>query len=225
MQLGESESTIWISGAPSLGELRTFIPRTLVDFVKDVGLPFTEPFILATLHSETTKSLEYNSRMASNFFSGLAKSNYNLLITAPNPDPSSSPILEEIQSLKTQYPERVAYIPHLGHENYFNAMHHCLFVAGNSSSGIIEAASFKKFTLNVGERQKHRACDENVFHCEPLTTEILATIAKICSINPLDFFKGWVSQYFIEDPSKVVLDFLDSSQHTYYQKSFVDRHF
>ena len=43
-------------------------------------------------------------------------------------------------------------------------MNHCRFLLGNTSSGIIEAASFAKYVINLGDRQKGRLCGDNVIH-------------------------------------------------------------
>ena len=57
-------------------------------------------------------------------------------------------------------------------------MKHCLCLIGNSSSGIIEAASFQKFVINIGNRQKGRACSKNVFHCSS-SSQIIDAYNKI----------------------------------------------
>ena len=52
----------------------------------------------------------------------------------------------------------------MGTQSYFTAMKYCKLLIGNTSSGIIEAASFKKFVINLGNRQLGRAHGENVIH-------------------------------------------------------------
>ena len=44
-------------------------------------------------------------------------------------------------------------------------MKHVDLLIGNSSSGIIEAASFKKAVVNIGNRQKGRLKGQNVIDC------------------------------------------------------------
>jgi GDP/UDP-N,N'-diacetylbacillosamine 2-epimerase (hydrolysing) len=58
----------------------------------------------------------------------------------------------------------IILIENFGSQSYFTAMNHSKLLIGNSSSGILEAASFNKFVLNLGDRQKNRACGENVIH-------------------------------------------------------------
>jgi GDP/UDP-N,N'-diacetylbacillosamine 2-epimerase (hydrolysing) len=49
-------------------------------------------------------------------------------------------------------------------------------VIGNSSSGLIEVPSFKKPTLNIGDRQRGRVCGPSVINCKPIKKEIINSI-------------------------------------------------
>ncbi len=52
--------------------------------------------------------------------------------------------------------ENVIVIPNLGAKNYHAAIDNCLFVIGNSSSGVIEVPYFDKPPVDVGQRQSGR---------------------------------------------------------------------
>ena len=67
----------------------------------------------------------------------------------------------------------------LGQLKYLSAMKHLDFVIGNTSSGIIEAASFQKPVINIGSRQKGRLQSGNVINCEIL--QLKDGIKKITS--------------------------------------------
>ena len=54
---------------------------------------------------------------------------------------------------------------------------------GNSSSGIIEAASLGCRVINIGQRQQGRECSENVVHCKANKKEILKSINKIRALG------------------------------------------
>jgi GDP/UDP-N,N'-diacetylbacillosamine 2-epimerase (hydrolysing) len=69
---------------------------------------------------------------------------------------------EKFQELETKFPEKVRLVSSLGKLNYFTAMKQCSFLLGNTSSGIVEAASFNKWVINIGDRQKGRLRNENV---------------------------------------------------------------
>ena len=55
-------------------------------------------------------------------------------------------------------------------------MKHCQIIVGNSSSGIIEAASLNKPVVNIGNRQKGRACSKNIIHSKEDAKSIIAAI-------------------------------------------------
>ena len=46
-------------------------------------------------------------------------------------------------------------------------------VVGNSSSGLAEVPTFKKATINIGDRQKGRIKARSVIDCLPIKKEIL----------------------------------------------------
>ena len=69
--------------------------------------------------------------------------------------------------------------PSLGQEKYFSALSCCDLVLGNSSSGIIEAASFGKYVINLGDRQKGRSSGNNVFDINIDKRKILNAINEV----------------------------------------------
>ena len=82
----------------------------------------------------------------------------------PNADTLGSIFRAELNDLKRIYPDSIILIENFGKANYFNAMYYSSLLIGNTSSGIIEAASFNKYVINVGDRQKGRAHGDNVIN-------------------------------------------------------------
>ncbi len=82
----------------------------------------------------------------------------------PNADTMGSDYRKEINHLKNEFPEQVLCIENFGKENYFSAMYYAKILIGNTSSGILEAASFGKYVINVGDRQKGRLQSDNVIN-------------------------------------------------------------
>ncbi|VPO37237.1 UDP-N-acetylglucosamine 2-epimerase [Streptococcus pneumoniae] len=75
-------------------------------------------------------------------------------------------INQRLQYWQQQYPERIALFTSLGQLRYLSAVEHCIAVVGNSSSGILEAPSLKRPTVNIGDRQKGRTQAESVVNCD-----------------------------------------------------------
>jgi GDP/UDP-N,N'-diacetylbacillosamine 2-epimerase (hydrolysing) len=74
----------------------------------------------------------------------------------------------------------IVMVENLGTRGYFSVMHHCAFLLGNTSSGIIEAASLHKYVINVGDRQKGRMQSDNVVDV-PVSSEAMLKAVKAIS--------------------------------------------
>jgi UDP-hydrolysing UDP-N-acetyl-D-glucosamine 2-epimerase len=222
LQLGEPESKIIVTGAPSLSILKTLKFEEKRTFLSRYNIPSNKPYVLVTLHSETTKKKAYNEVLATTALNTLIDQNFHILITAPNPDPYHEPIIDKINQLEKSHAANITFVKHLGHENYFNAMHHCLFVAGNSSSGIIEAASLSKFSLNIGDRQKNRLCDPSVVHARVNMKDIkngIDNINQSLASKNSNFKK---SIYGDGSAPEIFIDFLTNYDLTFNPKVFED---
>lgn len=221
-QLGEPDNKIIVTGAPSLSAIRSLKIQEKIEFLARYGLPSERPFVLVTLHSETTKDRAYNEMLAKVTLDVLSVQDFHVLITAPNPDPHHEPIIDKINQFVMSEYGKISFVKHLGHENYLNALHHCHFVAGNSSSGIIEAATFNKFVLNIGDRQKNRLCDPSVLHAGANPEDIqdkINTINQWLGCGDFDFKpsiygNGYAPEIFIE--------FLNSHNLVFSPKKFID---
>jgi UDP-hydrolysing UDP-N-acetyl-D-glucosamine 2-epimerase len=110
-------------------------------------------FILVTYHSITLSDDSIYHAIRVTIETILAK-HKQVLITYPNNDDGSEELINELRLWENT--SGVFVVKNLGVEKYYTAINHCMFVVGNSSSGIIEVPYFSKLTLNVGERQKGR---------------------------------------------------------------------
>ena len=128
------------------------------------GIP-EQPYILGTFHPETvhyTKNRDFAAQMYEALKSLAAT--FGVVITMPNADTQGSIYREKIKQLKQELPDNICIVEHFGKLNYFAAMKYAHLLVGNTSSGIIEAASFNKYVVNVGERQQGRTQSPNVFN-------------------------------------------------------------
>ncbi|MDB4124765.1 UDP-N-acetylglucosamine 2-epimerase [Schleiferiaceae bacterium] len=133
------------------------------DSVKEwLDIPF-DNFILVTFHPESVGASmnKYYASVISEVLKTLVKE-HNILVTKANSDAMGSLFNDCFQELQKEYPKKIKLVSALGKLNYFKAMDTCDFMLGNTSSGIIEAASFGKYVINVGDRQKGRLRNENV---------------------------------------------------------------
>jgi GDP/UDP-N,N'-diacetylbacillosamine 2-epimerase (hydrolysing) len=151
---------------------------------KSFGIPKNQDFILTTFHSETVGLI--NNK---NYINEIRKAlitlceKINILITLPNADAMGSLYREMFFDIKNKKPNKIFIVSSLGSKNYFSAMKACNFVLGNSSSGIIEAASFSKFVINVGNRQLGRLKSDNTFDVAFKSDEILEACKNLIKIK------------------------------------------
>ena len=90
---------------------------------------------------------------------------FNILFTYANADAGGRVINQKIEQFCKIQPAKYKVVKSLGQVKYLSAMKYVDLLIGNTSSGIIEAASFKKPVVNIGDRQKGRLRGENVIDC------------------------------------------------------------
>ena len=175
---GSSEN-IHVVGALSLSDLDKKDHKPWKE-VRDLFSIPEDSFILVTVHPETVEDIrnEQNIEGLKEILIALSD-RYNLLITGSNTDQAHEGYNNLFMNLKSLFPNRFTLIDSMGRENYFSALNQCSFVLGNSSSGIIEAASFGKFNIDLGDRQKGRSTSLNTKNFAFDPAEVLTYIGEL----------------------------------------------
>ena len=107
----------------------------------------------------------------------------NIVVTMPNADTFGSVYRNQLLKLKEKKPNNIFLVENFGKENYFSVMYYSRFLIGNTSSVIIEAASFNKFFLNIGDRQKGRCQSKNTFDASFTKNDILNKSFQILNLT------------------------------------------
>lgn len=151
---------IYNAGSLSLDNLNQISLCTVEEFKEKWTIDLNLKPVLVTFHPETVQA-EKNEMFANEITDFISELDHNVVVTMPNADTAGNQV-REILKEKLQHTSHVKMIGNFGTQGYFTLLKHCLFVMGNSSSGIIEAASFGKYVLNIGDRQKGRLQSGNV---------------------------------------------------------------
>lgn len=177
-QLIENDKNIYNIGALSLDNLIDLKLLSVNEFKQKWLIDLSKETILCTFHPETI-NYKKNQQYAVELVTAINKlKRYQVLITMPNADTAGNVLRKElIESFSGS--DRVFLIENLGSLSYFTAMKHCAFLLGNTSSGIIEAASFAKYVIDIGDRQKGRMHGKNVVHTEINADKIINAVRKI----------------------------------------------
>jgi GDP/UDP-N,N'-diacetylbacillosamine 2-epimerase (hydrolysing) len=179
IRMGERPEHVWITGAPSLDDLAAqgAKPRTQVLF--ELGLAAADRFVLVLFHpvvQEMDDAYAQTAALAQALRDTLAQSRTHIVWLAPNADAGSAGILQALDEIGD---ERLLRITHLPRPVYVAALSHAEALVGNSSSGIIEAASFGTPVVNIGNRQRARERNLNTVDCAGDQSAIAAAIAQV----------------------------------------------
>ena len=186
LQLGENPKSIFITGSLGIDNIKNLSLYTIDQIEKKIKFKFQQKFALVTYHFETMSKTK-NSDQISNLIKVLKKFNdISFIFTAPNIDRKSIKMIEKIKDFVRSNKKSV-FIPSLGKELYLSILKKSKFVIGNSSSGIIEAPSFRIPTVNIGDRQKGRVMCSSIINCQNTEKEIFISIKK--ALNKKFIFK------------------------------------
>lgn len=178
-QLSNSTENIFNVGALSLDNIRALNVYSIEEFFQKFCIDLRHPSILVTIHPETVEPGKnvLNAEVVSAAL--LALEDYQILLTLPNADTCGNSMRRRFLSLPAESDNRIVCFENLGTKGYFTAMTYCSFMMGNTSSGIIEAASFNKWVINIGNRQKGRQHSDNVLSVSFKKEDILSMVERI----------------------------------------------
>ncbi len=140
-------------------------------------------FVLITFHSVTFYN-EDVAKVLEESVKTILRHGDQVLLTYPNGDIGSEPIVETIERLRNV--NGVFVVKSLGAKYYYAALQDCRFVLGNSSSGIIEAPYFDKMVVNVGKRQEGRISEDHIIHVPSDPDSVIQEINKLYEGNAQD---------------------------------------
>lgn len=166
-QLGEDPEHIFNVGSPGIDQIKRLHLLTKEDLAREIDFTFRSRNLLVTYHPVT---LECQS--AADQFAELLEAvagfgdEVGVIFTKPNADTDGRILSRMIEEYVSCHPFARAYTS-LGQLRYLSAVSCVDAVVGNSSSGLYEVPSFKKPTVNIGDRQKGRLQAASVINCEP----------------------------------------------------------
>lgn len=177
-ELIDTDEHVYNVGALGLDNLSSLSLLTVKEFEQKWRVDLSKKTILSTFHPETVNYSTNESAARELIDTIKTLSDYQWLITMPNADTEGNKIRKALTD-NFSNSGRVFLIENLGQQSYFTAMKHCSFLVGNTSSGIIEAASFGKYVINLGDRQKGRAHGDNVMHSPVKQDDIVQAVKEI----------------------------------------------
>ncbi len=176
--IGEEDWRITISGACGLDAIFQADMATPDDIAKQYGINLAEPIILVTYHPSTREINTTIEQQIGSIINSLQQfQNETIIFTAPGLESGADQIIHHIKQFVAAAPRR-HYIASFGSKNYLAVLKRAKVMLGNSSSGLLEAASFGVPCVNVGKRQEGRLSAPSVLHCGYVVSDITAQLNK-----------------------------------------------
>ncbi len=177
VQLGETPETVHNVGGLGDQNIREMPKMTLAELSESIGFDLAStPYALVTFHPETAGEANPVQQMQA-FLAAMSAftqtHDIHWLITKANADAGGALLNQMIDDWVAQHQGKAIAFTSLGVKRYLSAMQYAAFVAGNSSSGVVETPSFGVPTLNIGNRQTGRILCDNVLSCPAQQMDIL----------------------------------------------------
>jgi len=172
IRTGEEKKRVFNVGAPQLDEIKNKEYLSKEQLKKNY--PNIDNFFLVVFHPITEEFKELKLYI-NNLCRALDSFKEQKVWILPNNDAGSSIIRDSL--LKYRNSESV-YFRNLSRYEYLGLLNACKILVGNSSSGIIESPSFKKVSVNIGNRQINRIQSELTINCDYSTDNIEKSIRK-----------------------------------------------
>lgn len=175
VRMGESPGNVHVTGAPGLDGLTERPRPDRAALAAAHGLDPARPFALMVYHPvlQEASTAAADTRI---LLDALARSGVQVLALMPNADAGSDGVREVLTRADGQ--RGLAVRTHLARPDFLDAMAAADLMVGNSSAGIIEAASFGTPVLNIGPRQNLRERNANVLDVDATPGRLLAAIGE-----------------------------------------------
>ena len=176
IQLGEHPDTVFNVGAIGLDAIKKLKLLNREEFENSIGFKLKKRNILITYHPVTLEK-EAPIETFENILTALNElTDTTLIFTHANSDKNGRIINKLIIEYVDAHKDKAVAFKSLGQLLYLSALQFVDFVIGNSSSGILEVPAFHIPTINIGDRQRGRICNESVINSNNSLEDIKKSI-------------------------------------------------
>jgi GDP/UDP-N,N'-diacetylbacillosamine 2-epimerase (hydrolysing) len=178
IQLGEQPDRVFLVGGLGIDNIQRLKLLDRADLEKVLDWKLGPKNLLITFHPVTLENSTATEQMGELLTALAELTETNLIFTMPNADTDGRLLVQMVNEFVFQHTNARAYTS-LGQLRYLSCITQVDGVVGNSSSGLTEAPSFKKGTINIGDRQRGRLQAMSVINCEPNRQSIVCAIKSL----------------------------------------------
>lgn len=182
IQLGEQPERVFMVGGLGIDSIKRLKLLERAELEASLDFKLGKKNLLITFHPATLETATASDQMMELLASLDDLNDTQLIFTLPNADTDGRVMVKLVEQFVAQHPNARAYIS-LGQLRYLSCIALVDGVVGNSSSGLLEVPSFRKGTINIGDRQRGRLQAASVINCEPTRQSISTALGRLFSAD------------------------------------------
>lgn len=226
IQLGEQPDRVFLVGGLGVDSIRRLALLDKGELQHSLDFALGAKNLLVTFHPATLDEEAVRAQVGELLTALGELRETHLIFTLPNADTESHTISLMIEEFVTAHPHSSRAFKSLGQLRYLSCLKHCDGVVGNSSSGLTEAPSFHRGTINVGDRQRGRLKAASVIDCPANAAAIRDALQRLYSAEFVAGLERTVSPYGEGGASERIVETLRSvSLRGILKKQFYDLQF
>jgi len=195
IQLGENPSRVFNVGGLGIDNIKKLKLLSKSEFEKSINFKLNKKNILITFHPVTLENSTAKEQFNELLLAVDELKDTNIIFTKANSDTDGRVINSMIDDYVSKNSDKSVVFISLGQLRYLSALQYMDAVVGNSSSGLLEAPSFKIGTINIGDRQKGRIKAQSVISSNSLKMDIQKAFEKLYSTEFQDILKETKNHY------------------------------
>jgi GDP/UDP-N,N'-diacetylbacillosamine 2-epimerase (hydrolysing) len=180
IQLGERPEHVFLVGGLGVDCIRRVKLMSREELEDSLGFKLGSKNLLITFHAATLEPSKAEMQMTELLAALSTLKDTQLVFTLPSADTDSRTLINAVNIFSAKNHNAHVY-KSLGQDRYLSCISQFDGVVGNSSSGLLEVPSFKKGTINIGNRQKGRLQAKSIINCAPTKENILGALKKLYS--------------------------------------------
>lgn len=222
IQLGEKKENIFNVGSLGAENSKKHNLKSKQEIIEKYSINIKKKIFLVTFNTSINDEISTEMTVI-NFLKCLKYfAEVTVIFTLPNSDLNTDKLTKIINDYKKKNKNFYVF-KSLGIVDYLSVMNFCDVVIGNSSSGIFETPSFKKPTVNIGNRQLGRIKAKNIIDSKCTFLSILKSIKYAMSENFKKKINNVKNPYYKKDTSlKIFKRISKLNLYKRFNKEFVD---
>tara|TARA_B100000035_G_C21035716_1_gene570816 strand:- start:435 stop:1538 length:1104 start_codon:yes stop_codon:yes gene_type:complete len=210
IRMGEQPTSVFNVGGLGVDAIKNTVLLKKKVLEKELGFRFRKKNIIVTFHPVTLEPNTSSFQIDELLYTLKKLNDLFVIFTLSNSDSYSRIINKKIIAFQKLNSERSVVFTSMGNLNFLSTLSLVDGIVGNSSSGLLEAPSFKIGTINIGDRQKGRIKGESIIDCSPKRKSIMDAFTKLYSPNFRNKLNNTVNPYGVGDASEKIMNLLES---------------